>query len=116
MKKDVKILIQFITILLMAVVAGIVSGKFVALNNIEITLVPAGYMAQLVYTAPIFMPNHVGGYKPGGLGNPEYLERDGKMQPNTMPISIAYGFKDLINRAQTSITKKVNTETVKCST
>ncbi len=55
MKKDIKILIQFIVILLMAVVSGVVSGRYVAVNNIDIALVPTGYMEKLVYTAPLFM-------------------------------------------------------------
>ena len=55
MKKDVKILIQFVTILIMSVMAGVISGKYVAQNNIDITLVPAPYMTKLVYTAPLFM-------------------------------------------------------------
>lgn len=43
-------------------------------------------------TAPIFMPNWVGGYKPGELGNPEYIERDGKKEANTLLKALLHGY------------------------
>lgn len=43
-------------------------------------------------TAPIFMPNGVGGYKPGELGNPEYTERKGKKEANTLLKALMHGY------------------------
>lgn len=43
-------------------------------------------------TAPIFMPNWVGGYKPGELGNPEYIEQDGKKEANTLLQALLHGY------------------------
>lgn len=43
-------------------------------------------------TAPIFMPNWVGGYKPGGLGNPEYMDKDGKKEANALLKALLHGY------------------------
>ncbi len=43
-------------------------------------------------TAPVFMPNHVGGYKPGGLGNPECFRRDGRLVLNTILRALMRGY------------------------
>lgn len=42
--------------------------------------------------APIFMPNWVGGYKPGTSGNPEYKEYDGKKEANTLLKALMHGY------------------------
>lgn len=43
-------------------------------------------------TAPIFMPNMVGGYRPGILGEPGYKEVDGKEMPNTILRALQHGY------------------------
>ena len=43
-------------------------------------------------TAPIFVPNMVGGYMPGGLAEPEYVEWKGKMQANTVLRALQHGY------------------------
>lgn len=45
-----------------------------------------------LYTAPIFMPNMVGGYIPGGLGEPAGLPWDEEGIPNTMFRALQYGY------------------------
>lgn len=43
-------------------------------------------------TAPIFMPNMVGGYMPGGLAEPEYVECGDEMQANTVLRALQHGY------------------------
>jgi len=43
-------------------------------------------------SAPIFMPNLVGGYMPGKLGEPELVERNGKKKANTFLRALMHGY------------------------
>lgn len=43
-------------------------------------------------TAPIFMPNMVGGYMPGGLGEPGGMPWDREGVPNTMFRALQHGY------------------------
>ena len=45
-----------------------------------------------LHTAPIFMPNMVGGYKPGGLGEPKGMPWDKEGMPNTMFRALQHGY------------------------
>lgn len=45
-----------------------------------------------LHTAPIFMPNMVGGYMPGHLGEPEGISMDGKEVPNTIFRALQHGY------------------------
>lgn len=42
-------------------------------------------------TAPVFMPNYVGGYMPGGLEEPGYTAREPKC-PNTVFRALQHGY------------------------
>lgn len=45
-----------------------------------------------LHTAPIFMPNMVGGYMPGSLGEPAGVTREGKEIPNTIFRALQHGY------------------------
>lgn len=45
-----------------------------------------------LHTAPIFMPNMVGGYMPGGLGEPSGMPWDKEGMPNTMFRALQHGY------------------------
>ena len=45
-----------------------------------------------LHTAPIFMPNMVGGYMPGDLGEPKGMSWDKKGIPNTMFCALQHGY------------------------
>lgn len=45
-----------------------------------------------IHTAPIFMPNMVGGYMPGGLGEPGYGAWEGNDKPNTIFRALQHGY------------------------
>ena len=45
-----------------------------------------------LHTAPIFMPNMVGGYMPGGLGEPGGMPWDKEGVPNTMFRALQHGY------------------------
>lgn len=44
-----------------------------------------------LHTAPIFMPNMVGGYMPGRIGEPGRSAKDGKEKPNTVFRALQHG-------------------------
>ena len=48
-----------------------------------------GYSLQ---TAPIFMPNMVGGYRPGHLGEPAGISKDEREVPNTIFRALQHGY------------------------
>jgi len=45
-----------------------------------------------LHTAPIFMPNMVGGYMPGGLGEPKGMPWDKEGIPNTLFRALQHGY------------------------
>lgn len=53
--KNKKMLINFLTILLTAILLGIVAGRYVSASGMYITLTPPLYMQGLVYASPFFM-------------------------------------------------------------
>lgn len=45
-----------------------------------------------LHTAPIFMPNMVGGYMPGNLAEPAGVKRDRSYEPNTIFRALQHGY------------------------
>ena len=58
----------------------------------EIYYQGGGINGYSLHTAPIFMPNMVGGYMPGRLGEPAGVSRDGKVVPNTIFQALQHGY------------------------
>ena len=55
MKRELKMLAEFIVLLLTAVIGGIFTGNYVAAANTDIVLSPSVYMQKMVYISPWLM-------------------------------------------------------------
>ena len=65
-----------------------------------------------LHTAPIFMPNNVGGYMPGRLGEPAGISRDGKNVCNTIFQALQHGYVVVIPAIRGRVLQKEEGEYV----